>query len=207
MSQTIKKWSSTFGRYCLVQAGVVNTGRSHMARIVLMVIGVFALLFSQTPGKTPEHPFDNELIKIYRDESHCLTAPEIRSDNDKPSSCYCRDTLADMRYMWNTYLLTEKDSNLNGAFLSLVTYATLQCGPTYPPYAVTEQDWQWDGPKVLRNYLADEVIQQLKPDEKGFRTVPYQVQLIYRDAKRKVVKVESFTAYEKLPPNWKKWTK
>src|SRR5579864_8850222 len=37
---------------------------------------------------------------LYADESHCLASPEIRSDKDNPMSCFCRDTIADARYLY-----------------------------------------------------------------------------------------------------------
>src|SRR5215472_9285331 len=60
-----------------------------------------------------------DLDKIYGDESHCLVAPEVRSEKDKPISCYCRDAVTDARYVYKTYVLTGKDPNLNGTFLAL----------------------------------------------------------------------------------------
>lgn len=61
----------------------------------------------------------NTMDEVYRDESHCLTSPEIRGDKDAPISCYCRDAIAETRYVYFTYLLSAKDDNLSGVVLAL----------------------------------------------------------------------------------------
>ena len=52
-------------------------------------------------GKTPTRKL-GDLDKLYADESHCLVSPEIRSDKDNPISCFCRDAIADARYLYFT---------------------------------------------------------------------------------------------------------
>jgi hypothetical protein len=44
--------------------------------------------------------FPSDPDTLYADESHCLASPEIRSDKDNPISCFCRDTIADARYLY-----------------------------------------------------------------------------------------------------------
>jgi hypothetical protein len=142
------------------------------------------------------------LDTIYRDESHCLVAPEIRSAADRPISCYCRDAVANMRYVYRTYLLTGKDRNLNGTYLALWDQARRECGDGYDVLKEAEES-QWNGPEVTRKYPPDGVIEQMKPDSKGFRSVKYEVRLTYRDPQGRVTKVETFSAVEKLPPDFK----
>jgi hypothetical protein len=147
----------------------------------------------------------NKMDKIYSDESHCLVAPEIRGKNDNPISCFCRDAIMDARYVYQNYLLTEKDKNLNGIYLTLVDHARQMCGEAYDVYKVTQtKEWHWDGPQVTREYLPEREIHKIQPDSNGFRTVEYKVRLTYIDAGGRVIKVENFTALDKLPPEPKK---
>ncbi|MDP9267749.1 MAG: hypothetical protein M3P27_05415 [Acidobacteriota bacterium] len=140
----------------------------------------------------------NELDKVYQDESHCLVGPEIRGTGDQPISCYCRDAIVDARYVYTTYLLTGKDTNLNGAYLSLETTARRMCGGAEGTLrAATATDWQWKGPEVKRTYPSDSEVERIKPDSRGFRTVPYKVQLTFRDSRGHVTKVEAFRATER----------
>ncbi len=132
-------------------------------------------------------------------------APEIRGDKDSPISCYCRDAIADARYVYQTYLLTGKDRNLNGTYLILESYARQMCGEGYDVIAATQaKGWQWPGLQVTRKYPSDSTIGLIRPDSKGFRTVEYKVRLVYRDPQGRVTKVDNFTALERLPPNFKK---
>lgn len=142
---------------------------------------------------------------VYRDESHCLVAPEIRGEKDNPISCFCRDAIMDARYVYENYLLTGKDRNLNGAYLTLWDHAQQMCGKQYDVLKATQtKDWQWHGPQVTRGYPPESEINQIQPDGKGFRTVEYKVHLTYRDPGGRVTKVENFTALDKLPKNTKK---
>ena len=142
---------------------------------------------------------------VYSDESHCLVAPELRGKKDNPISCYCRDAIMDARYVYENYLLTGKDRNLNGAYLTLEHHAQQMCGEQYDVVkAIQTKDWQWNGPQVTREYPPEREINQIQPDSKGFRTVEYKVRLTYRDSAGQVIKVENLTAVEKLPANTKK---
>jgi hypothetical protein len=150
--------------------------------------------------------------KVYMDESHCLINPEIRSDKDNRISCYCRDAIADARYVYFTYLLPGKDSNLDGTFLTLQGNAEDRCSQdtaerndadfiqkTYA--AITSKDWKWSGPEVVRTCPPDEVVKRIKPSgEHGAgRWVPYTVQLVYRDAQGRVTRTEECATREFRP--------
>jgi hypothetical protein len=142
---------------------------------------------------------------VYRDESHCLVAPEIRGEKDNPISCFCRDAIMDARYVYENYLLTGKGRKLIGAYLTLWDHAQQMCGKQYNVLKATQtKDWQWNGPQVTREYPPESEINQIQPDGKGFRTVEYKVHLTYRDLRGRVTKVENFTALDKLPANTKK---
>jgi hypothetical protein len=144
------------------------------------------------------------LDTVYRDETHCLVLPEVRGDADGPLSCFCRDTLVDARYVNQTYLLTGKDRNLTGIFLSLLARGQDVCGKDYNVSSVTDaRNWQWNGPEVRRVYPADSVIEQIKPDARGLRAVQYDVQLTYRTRQGGVANVERFKATDQLPADFK----
>jgi hypothetical protein len=140
-----------------------------------------------------------ELDKVYADESHCLLALEIRNDDDKPNSRYCRDALVDFRYVYETYL--SKDRNMYGVANSLALYATSVCG-NYNVWKASEPDWKWNGPEVTRVYPPDRIIEQIKPNEKGWRSVLYQVNLTFRDVKGRVTKTEQLSAEDRFPPEY-----
>lgn len=147
----------------------------------------------------------NTLNKVYTDESHCLLGPEIRGEADKPISCYCRDALTDARYVWQTYLVTGKDSNLYGIQLDLESHAAKACGGRYNILKATQsKDWRWDGPAVMRVYPPDSKIRELKPDRAGFRSVEYMVRLSYVDVPGGATRIVSFTAPDRLPPDFRK---
>jgi hypothetical protein len=112
----------------------------------------------------------------------------------------------DARYVYENYLLTGKDRNLNGTYLTLEQYAQQICGKQYDVVvkAIQTKDWQWNGPQVTREYPPERKINQIQPDSKGFQTVEYKVHLTYRDLEGIVTKVENFTALDKLPSNIKK---
>jgi hypothetical protein len=142
---------------------------------------------------------------IYKDESHCLVEPELRGNQDNPIACYCRDAIMDARYVYEDYLLTGKDRNLNGAYVTLKDRAQQTCGEHYDvAKAIETKDWQWSGPEVTREYPPEKEINQIQPDTQGFRTVEYKVHLTYRDSAGQVTKVENYTALDKLSPNTRK---
>jgi hypothetical protein len=141
------------------------------------------------------------LDNVYRDESHCLVEPEIRSATDRPISCRCRDAIADMQYIRRTYLDTGRDRNLNGAYLTLWDRAQRECGDGYD--VLKAEQSHWNGPEVMRKYPPDSAIERIAADGKGFRRVQYEVRLAYRDAQGQIAKVETFSASEVLPPDFK----
>ena len=147
----------------------------------------------------------NKMDKVYRDESHCLVAPEIRGEKDNSISCFCRDAIMDARYVYENYLLKGKDRNLNGTYLTLEDHARQMCGEKYDVYNATQAEgWQWEGPQVKREYPPDTEILKIKPNSNGFRTVGYKVHLMYFDKGGRVIKVEDFMAAEKLPADFMK---
>jgi len=164
------------------------------------------------PALPRAHDWPPAMQKVYMDESHCLIAPEIRSDKDNPISCYCRDAIADARYVHFTYLLPGKDANLYGTFLALKHYAWEQCSQStaeamdsdfieHIDTAITSKDWKWSGPEVVRTSPPDEVIKRIKPtgEHGAGRWVPYTVQLVYRDAQGRVTRTEEFATREFRP--------
>ena len=108
--------------------------------------------------------------------------------------------------MYQNYLFTGKDRNLNGAYLTLMDHAQKVCGEKYDAiYKDTmTEDWHWNGPQVKREYPPEREIYRIQPDSKGFRTVEYKVTVTYVDASGRVIKFENFTAREKLRANIKK---
>jgi len=165
-------------------------------RIVLVLV-VLALPFSHT---TRAQDWAPAMDKVYADESHCLVLPEIRSDKDNPITCYCRDAIEGARYVWFTYVLSGKDQNLNGPLFTLEIRAKELCGESFDVHkAMVTKNWRWSGPEVVRNYPSDSEIKRISPDSKGFRLVKYKVRLIYRDPQGRVMKIENFTALDRLP--------
>jgi hypothetical protein len=147
-----------------------------------------------------------DLDKVYKDESHGLTQPDMRGDLDAPISCYCRDAIVEARYIYFTYLITFKDRNLNGPFLALATKIDETCGANTNGIDLgMQQDWAWEGPEVVRTYPSDEVIKRIKlePMRKGAKTlgrwVPYTIQLVYRDRAGRVTKTETYSSREFIP--------
>ncbi len=143
--------------------------------------------------------------KVYRDESHCLALPEIRSDKDSPISCYCRDAIIDARYVYSTYLVSGKDGNLSGILLTLQQHASEVCGQSSGAVydATKAKDWKWSGPEVVRTYPSNDVIEHISPEVKDGkpigRSVPFTVQLIYRDAQGRVTRTENYASRDLLP--------
>jgi len=158
------------------------------------------------PTFTYAGEFVNKTDMVYSDDSHCLVAPEIRGKNDYSISCFCRDAIMDARYVFYYYLRTEKDNNLGEIYITLLDYAQQMCGEKYDDlYEATQNtEWQWNGPQITREYPPEEEIQKSLPDSKGFLTVEYKVRLTYIGADGRVIKVENFTALDKLAPNTKK---
>jgi hypothetical protein len=189
-------------------------------KTVAVVILFAGMAFGQ--GKKDPSPVSsgtaraaNAMDDVYRDESQCLTSPEIRGDRDAPISCYCRDAIAEARYVHLTYLLSWKDRNLNGVFLHLQERAIETCGnpnfgdPNYDAIydATTAKDWKWNGPEVVRTYPPQDVIERISPERQDGkkdgrptgRWVPFTVQLVYRDAQERVTKTENYSSREFEP--------
>jgi hypothetical protein len=167
--------------------------------LAVFVILVVQAYFSYAGGPR------SKMQKVYLDESRCLVAPEIRGERDRSISCFCRDAIMDARYLYENYLLTGKDRNLNGAYLGLVDHAARICGEKFDVYNATQKrGWQWEGPQVKREYPPDTEILKIQPDSKAFRTVTYKVHLMYLDKDGREIKVEDFTAPEKLPQDFMK---
>ncbi len=175
-----------------------------MKTLTLLVCILLLLGLTRAHGRAAQL-VRTEIDKVYTDESHCLVLPEIRGDKDSSISCYCRDAIVDARYVWRTYLLSGKDRNLNGTYLTLLTNAGQMCGKGYDvSKAASDQEWRWNGPEVTRTYPSDSKIEEIRPDSKGFRTVQYLVQVTYRDQQGRITKVDNYTALDRLPPNFKK---
>lgn len=97
--------------------------------IVLCALGASGFVQQSTdPNQKKSEPNVANMDKVFQDETHCLTSPEIRSDKDSPISCFCRDAIADARYVYTSYLTSWKDRNLNGVFLVLQPHAAETCG-------------------------------------------------------------------------------
>jgi hypothetical protein len=157
--------------------------------------------------------FPSDLDKIYMDESHCLVGPEIRSDNDNPISCFCRDAIVEARYLYFTYVTVNSphsDPNVRGPFLALQRYAEEMCSRDPAERlsmdfigkiddATTLKDWKWNGPEIVRTSPPDDVLRQIKPDSQGMIHYEYTVVVLQRDPSGKVTKSESFTAKDMVP--------
>jgi hypothetical protein len=193
---------------------------SFSAAIAAAVVLFAGIAFGQekkhiSPANSGPASATNTMDEIYRDESHCLTSPEIRGDQDAPISCFCRDAIAEARYVYFTYILSGKDRNLNGVFLHLQQHAIETCGnPNYgePNYdviyhATETKDWKWNGPEVVRTYPPDNVIERISPErydgkkdgKPTGRWVPFTVQLVYRDAQGRVTRTENYSSREFEP--------
>jgi len=112
---------------CLV-VGIVTAART--AVIAVLLVGItYGQAKKKVPLGNPGSAGDKSTMdQIYRDESHCLTLPEIRGDKDAPISCYCRDAIWQARYVYFAYLLPAKDDNMSGIVLTLQEHARQVCG-------------------------------------------------------------------------------
>jgi hypothetical protein len=125
---------------------------------------------------------------------------DMRGDQDNHISCFCRDAIVDARYVYVTY--GGKDPNLNGAFLALVDRIQQQCGQAYDALDVAmRENWKWNGPEVVRTYPSDDIVSRSKPlgGKAVARSVPFQVQLIYRDDTGHVTRTENYSSAESIP--------
>jgi hypothetical protein len=172
---------------------------------VLSATAAASMLVQEAPTAR-SHDTANELNEIYDDESHCLRSPEI-SNKGNSISCYCRDSLVDIGYVYHNYVITGKDDNLVGIVLALEVYARQMCGESYDVLSPQKENWRWNGPEVTRTYLPDAEVERFTPDDKGWRTVPYAVRITYRNSAGSIERLENFTALERLPPNFKEMLK
>ncbi len=183
-------------------------------KALVVVILAAGITFGQSTVESKPHTLPDAhrianatptMDEAYRDESHCLTLSDVRSDEDAPISCYCRDAIADARYVYFTYLLSGKDQNLNGAFLALYDIAKQHCGQNYDVIheSTENKDWKWAGPEVVRTYPSDDVIERIAPEKDEGKTtgrwVPFTVQLIYRDKMGHVIRTDNYSSREFLP--------
>jgi len=181
------------------------------SRCALKAFSVAPLILSMTVVASAQRT-TNAMDEIYRDESHCLTEPEIRGNKDAPISCYCRDAIVEARYVYFSYILPGKDRNLNGVFLHLQQNASRTCGnPNFEEPnldviidATESKDWKWNGPEVVRTHPPQDVIDRISPektkDGKSIgRWVPFTVQLVYRDAQGRVTRTENYSGRESEP--------
>lgn len=176
-------------------------GQTMQRRLVLLLAVVLALCVA-SPSLAQENR-QEEMNKVYQDESHCLTSADMRGEKDDPVSCFCRDAIVEARYVHSTYLLTGKDRNLYGVFLRLVENVRQTCaqGQDYDTIGfILQKDWKWNGPEVVRTYPSDDVIKRIEPEKgRAGRWVPFTVQLVYRDAKGRVTKTENYSSREYIP--------
>ena len=93
----------------------------------VLILALGAQLLAFPPATHAQAGLTSPMDKVYMDESHCLTAADIRSDNDNGVSCFCRDAIADARYVYFTCVLSGKDWNLKGIFLDLQRNAADKC--------------------------------------------------------------------------------
>ncbi len=172
----------------------MNTRLRQLALATLTVSLAASLLTvgSSANDKAPV-PGTNTLNNIYFDESHCLTVADMRGDKDKSISCFCRDAIVDARYLYFTY---GKDPNLTGAFLELVNRIQQQCGyaSNIALDVARRKNWKWNGPEVVRTYPPDDIIKRIEPKD-GVRSVPFTIQLIYRDDKGQITHTENYSSY------------
>jgi hypothetical protein len=174
--------------------------RLRIAMLLALVLGTGPRELAQKKPLTQA----SEMDRLYRDEGHCLTLADMRGDRDKRISCFCRDAIADARYVYFRYLLQGKDSNLNGVFLRLTNDIQEECGQDLNGFSVAvDKDWKWDGPEVSRTYPAGDVIKRIKPELKDGRAVgrwvPFVLQLIYHDGQGRVTRTENYSSREFIP--------
>jgi len=174
-------------------------------RSLTRAVGASLILVAMLVAAQSSTPTTRTLDDVYMDQSHCLTSPDMRSDKDAPISCFCRDDIEMARYVYFTYLLTGKDRNLNGIYLTLERSAAETCGQEVGVIMdkAEDRDWKWDGPEVVRTYPSDEVIDRINPEMKDGkpvgRWIPYTIQLVYRDVRGNVARTENYSSREFEP--------
>ena len=171
------------------------------AACVMLLVGCAC---GQTLTAKNGRHFMNEMDKIVSDESHCLNGPEIRGDKDSSISCYCRDAIAEARYVYFNYLLNFKDTNFFFIEPSLEENASNLCGKGFDVLkAISTKGWRWNGPEVVRTYPSDDVVERISPEMKDgkpyARWVPFTVQLVFRDSQGRVTRTENYATRELEP--------
>jgi hypothetical protein len=173
------------------------------AGVILATLG--SLLFGRAGYAQTQNA---DLNRVHSDHSHCLVSyylpdsdSEIRNERDIPISCRCRDAIVDLRYVYQTY---SKDPNMDMPVLELESNTYNWCGQDQRiSHVKDDPGWKWNGPEVARVYPPDEVIDQIPLDEKGRRTVQYQVVLTFRDTKGQVTRTEQFAVVIRVWPTMK----
>jgi hypothetical protein len=128
----------------------------------------------------------------------------MRGERNRHISCFCPDAIVDARYVYFTYIRTQKNRNLNGVFLMLEDNVRQKCGESPDTgESVMSKEWKWYGPEVSRTYPSDEVIERIKPEIQNGRAVgrwvPFTIQLIYRDNHGQVKNTENYSSREYIP--------
>jgi hypothetical protein len=176
--------------------------------IVLVALSMAHSSQGQVPPAPKKAGPALSLDKVYADQSHCLTDPDMRGDQDMRFSCYCRDALVDLRYVYATYLgntLNPKyDGNMNGPFIQLELRVNAVCGEgAYKALDIAmDKTWQWPGPEAVRTYPPDEVVARIKPEVRNgqkWRGTPYTIQLVFRDPQGRVSRSETYSRVEWEP--------
>jgi hypothetical protein len=87
----------------------------------------------------------------------------------------------------------------------LVDHVQQQCAYAYGVSldVATRTDWKWDGPEVVRTYPPDDVISRIEARALGekavARSVPFTIQLVYRDENGKITRTENYASTELVP--------
>jgi len=110
---------------------MINGVAADNAKLYVVAVLTVSLWTSILAAQEKPASWMTEMQKVYSDENHCLTAADMRGNEDMAISCYCRDAIADARYVYHTYLLPGKDRNLGGPFLVLLDRIGEKCGKTY----------------------------------------------------------------------------
>lgn len=99
--------------------------------------------FMPAPGGQP--PAD--LLAIYQSEEACSKPADAPTDDHTGmASCYCRDDIADARYVYFKYVDGSRDRNLSGVFLGLQRRIREDCGPAANGFRLArDKDWRWTG--------------------------------------------------------------
>ena len=171
-----------------------------------LVIGFPLTAQAQKDSPVPQTGLFSRLDAVYYDQTHCLTAADMRGEQDMRMSCWCRDAIVDARYVYFTYVRfgSKYDANMSGPVLGLEAHINQVCGEGVDKAVeVTEREsWRWPGPEVVRTYPSDDVVARIKPEERGktlWRGIPFTVQLVYRDGQGRITRTETYSSVEWEP--------